>query len=336
MPRFATDVLRLSLILRSQTVDIETVVLMQRSPRLAVHLRKLRRLAALVAVALCLPYVSLALDPDRRIDQYGHDFWTSQNGLPGESVYQILQGHDGYLWLRTSAGLVRFDGVRFVLVNPVVGERVVHEPIKAICVGADGDLLVRTLSRTLLYKAGVFVDYMPPAPLPDGDIRVLFESRRHEVFVGSDNYIYRIGHNGPRMMLGGTSYISGFLEDREGTVWIAGLLAVYRYRDGVLRQSAADPKVQPMAHALAEDRAKRIWVGTESGLSRMAGGALAPAPLERQIESEVNALLSDRHGNLWVSTVSAGLYRTRGRQISSFKSPDGLTSDRVLSPLRRS
>ena len=79
------------------------------------------------------------LDPGRSISQYGHDVWTAQHGLPGEAVNQIVQTRDGYLWLRTSAGLVRFDGVRFVLVAPTVGGRAVHEPIRAICRGAFGE-----------------------------------------------------------------------------------------------------------------------------------------------------------------------------------------------------
>src|SRR5208282_1477398 len=95
---------------------------------------------------------ALALDRNKSIDQYGHETWTSQNGLPGEAVYQILQTPDGYLWLRTSAGLVRFDGVRFVLVDLTVAGRAINEPVKAICKGADGGLLVRTISHTLLYE----------------------------------------------------------------------------------------------------------------------------------------------------------------------------------------
>ena len=105
-------------------------------------------------VLVCSTGLAYGLDPRVNIDQYGHDTWTSQNGLPGEAVYQILQSPDGYLWLRTSAGLVRFDGVRFVLMDPIVGNRSVDEPVKAICTGAGCDLLVRTTSRTLIYKNG--------------------------------------------------------------------------------------------------------------------------------------------------------------------------------------
>ena len=275
----------------------------------------------------------IALDADRGIDQYGHNVWTSQNGLPGESVYQILQSRDGYLWLRTSDGLVRFDGVRFVLVAPTVGGRAVHEPIKAVCRGTDGDLLVRTLSRTLIYKNGVFADYRTPAALPDGDIRVLFESSRHELFIGSDNFIYRIGNKGPELLKGETSWISGFLEDGHGTVWIAGLLAVYKYRDGVLSQDDAgtDPKVHPMALALAGNPGKHMWVGTANGLRQMDGGFVSPVPLPQQIQTETGSVLNDRQGNLWAGTANAGIYRITGDKVSSFNAPNGLTDDRVLS-----
>jgi signal transduction histidine kinase/ligand-binding sensor domain-containing protein/CheY-like chemotaxis protein len=293
--------------------------------------RRLKNLALLVALILCATRAGTALDRDRTIGQYGHNVWTSQNGLPGESVYQILQGREGYLWLRTSAGLVRFDGVRFVLLAPAVGGRPVHEPIKAICRGADGDLLVRTLSRTLIYKDGVFTDYRPPVPLPGGDTRVLFESSRHEVFVGSDDFLYRIENNGPQLLREGTSWISGFLEDEKGTVWIAGLFGIYTYRAGVLSQAGSDPKKRPMALALAGDPLGQMWIGTASGLRRMDGGVVVQPPLAQQVQAEVGSVLRDRQGNLWAATATAGLYRITGKHASSFKAPEGLTDNRVLS-----
>ena len=88
---------------------------------------RLRSAVLLLLLALCSSAILQALDPGRHIDQYGHDVWTSQHGLPGQAVYQILQSPDGYLWLRTSAGLVRFDGVRFVSMDAAVGS----EPVES-------------------------------------------------------------------------------------------------------------------------------------------------------------------------------------------------------------
>ena len=57
--------------------------------------------------------VCLALLPSHSAGcaQHRLDSWTTENGLPQNSVNDILQTHDGYLWLATFGGLVRFDGI---------------------------------------------------------------------------------------------------------------------------------------------------------------------------------------------------------------------------------
>ncbi len=53
------------------------------------------------------------LDSSRRLTQYVHRIWTTQQGLPSGTIYDIWQTRDSFLWLGTQTGLVRFDGVRF-------------------------------------------------------------------------------------------------------------------------------------------------------------------------------------------------------------------------------
>jgi len=287
------------------------------------------RFALLLLIILSSTSATLGLDRNKQIDQYGHDVWTSQNGLPGEAVYQILQSPDGYLWLRTSAGLVRFDGVRFVPVDPVVGNHPINEPIKAICKGVDGDLLVRSTSRTLIYKEGVFSDYRPPAPLPGGDIRVLFESREHDVFVGSDAFIYLIENDGIRTLRSDTSWIFAFSEDDKGVVWIGGLNAIYAYRNGTLSTDAAAPG-KGMGTALIEDHQHRRWVGALDGIYVLGPDGLKPFA-RGSIRGEVYSMAEDHDGNLWVGTGDFGLLRLTGGEVSSFSLTDGLSDNRVLS-----
>jgi signal transduction histidine kinase/CheY-like chemotaxis protein/ligand-binding sensor domain-containing protein len=272
---------------------------------------------------------ALALDRAKHIDQYGHDIWTSQNGLPGEAVYQILQSPDGYLWLRTAAGLVRFDGVRFVLVEPVVAGRPVNEPVRAICIGADGDLLVRTTSRTLIYKDTVFSDYRPACPLPDGDIRVIFESREHDVFIGSDDFLYVIRDGTLKMVRRGTGWIDAFLQDNR-ELWVGGWDALYTYHGGTL-STFWDLGKGFSAASLAEDHEHNLWIGTADGLYRLTQDRRGPPRVARRaIRGEVNAILEDHEGNLWVGTAATGLLRLGGSEVSSFSSPDGLSDSRVL------
>ena len=56
---------------------------------------------------------ALALDPHRSLDHYGHQAWRTDSGLPQNTVHAILQTRDGFVWLGTDGGLVRFDGIDF-------------------------------------------------------------------------------------------------------------------------------------------------------------------------------------------------------------------------------
>ena len=290
------------------------------------------RLAALFAAAIGTSAIALALDPAKNIDQYGHDTWTPQNGLPGEAVYSILQTRDGYLWLRTSAGLVRFDGARFVIVSPQVGGKRVEEPVKAIAQGADGDLLVRSTTRTLIYKDGTFRDYRTPAPLPDGDIRVLFESKRHQVFIGSDDFVYLIENSGPKMLCRATGWIYSFLEKADGTVWIGGSTGVTTWHQGQLGTWGEGLDFHGVSVVLP-DTAERVWVGAFDGIYEVELGSRATRSMVRDYSGVVNDVIKDRAGSLWVATDAAGVMRLAAGQASSFQSRDGLSDSRVLSLL---
>src|SRR5438046_9579085 len=65
--------------------------------------------------SLCL--LVLVLSANKTSAQYQFDLWNTDSGLPQNSINAILQTKDGYLWLPTSDGLVRFDGLRFTVFN---------------------------------------------------------------------------------------------------------------------------------------------------------------------------------------------------------------------------
>jgi signal transduction histidine kinase/CheY-like chemotaxis protein/ligand-binding sensor domain-containing protein len=288
----------------------------------------LRISTCLLVVIFGASSLAWGLDPRRQIDQYAHDSWNSRHGLPGEAIYQILQTSDGYLWLRTASGLIRFDGVRFVPMEAVIG----GEPIKAITMTADGDLLIRSISRTVIYAHGVFSDYLPAAPLPDGDIRSVFAARNHEVLLGSDDLIYVARGNEVQMLLQGTGWINSFLKDDRGQTWIGGARALYLYHDGKLLTSDFDLSKKGV-YALAEDHQRRIWLGTHDGVYRLALDGQTLEPVARpEIHGEVNAILEDSQGNEWIGTSTSGLIRLAGDKISSsYTVVDGLNDSNVLS-----
>ncbi len=307
-----------------------------RYPAERISCRAVFRNALLVLIAnLALVAPLRALDPQKQIDQYGHDSWTSQRGLPGEAVYQILQTRDGYLWLRTGSGLARFDGVRFVSMDAEIGS----ETVKAICMGADDDLLIRTATRTLIYKDHRFSDYRPPAPLPGGGIRVLFESREHTLFVGADDFIFRIEKDGHATTLRDkTAWISTFFEDHTGKIWIAGTSNIYFYENNTLSGPLKKRGRLNMINAFSEDRQHRIWAATGDGLYMLDAEGQLVDPVSPKDHSLLTALLEDAQGNIWAGTEKSGIVRVaKAGELftgySFFGFQEGLTDDNVLSLL---
>jgi signal transduction histidine kinase/CheY-like chemotaxis protein/ligand-binding sensor domain-containing protein len=281
----------------------------------------------LIIALLDTSRLAQGLDPHKQIDQYAHDSWNSRHDLPGEAVYQILQSRDGYLWLRTAAGLIRFDGVRFVPMDTTIG----NEPVKAIAMSADGSLLIRTTSRTVIYADGVFSEYLPPSPLPDGDTRTVFEASDHEVLVGSDDFIYALRGHQVQMLQRGTGWIDSFLKDAQGRVWIGGARSLYLYRNGALSTTSLDLSKMG-ATALSKDRQNNVLVGTHEGLYRLGHDGVTLEPLARAaVHGQVNAVLEDRQGNQWVGTSDSGVIRLAGDKASTYMAVDGLNDNNVLS-----
>ncbi len=275
--------------------------------------------------------VSLALDPAKRIDQYAHDSWNSRRDFPGEATYQAVQTRDGYLWLRLAASLIRFDGVRFVPMDAAVG----REPVKAICVNADGLLIVRTTSRTEIFVDGKFVDLLSPAALPDGEILSIFPAAANEVLLGSDDFIYLLRPKEIHLLESRSGWSTAFVRDSTGKIWVGGEHGLYVYGGGKLTPVELGLKDLQIS-ALLEDRRHQIWLGTNQGLYKLGRDGLSlEAPVFGSTLGKVNALLEDRNGNLWVGTDASGVSRVsaEGGNLSFYAAEDGLNDGKVLSLL---
>src|SRR5437879_8839375 len=65
------------------------------------------------ACPILLPLCAGASDSNKPLTQYTHTVWTRKDGIPAAFIYSLAQTQDGYLWLATTDGLVRFDGRPF-------------------------------------------------------------------------------------------------------------------------------------------------------------------------------------------------------------------------------
>src|SRR5688572_27965321 len=102
------------------------------------------RTALLVAGCLAGSTMPLAagLDPNKRISQYTRTVWSASDGLPMNTVQVVLQTRDGYVWLATEEGLVRFDGVKFEVFDQKTTPVLPGKDIKALFEAPDGSLWI--------------------------------------------------------------------------------------------------------------------------------------------------------------------------------------------------
>ena len=92
--------------------------------------------------------------------QYRFDHWTADNGLPQNSVRDIVQTRDGYLWLATLDGLVRFDGVRFTVFNKSNSPGIISNRFLQLYEDGQGALWASTDSSGLTrLRQGRFTTY---------------------------------------------------------------------------------------------------------------------------------------------------------------------------------
>src|SRR5436309_7677431 len=117
-----------------------------------------RLVTVVILTSLCIR-PALALDPTRLISQYKLDFWQREQGLPQNFVRAMAQSRDGYLWLGTEEGLIRFDGVRFATFNNRNTPEIKHNLVLALCVDRSGRLWIGTSDGLNLYQDGRFTRY---------------------------------------------------------------------------------------------------------------------------------------------------------------------------------
>ena len=120
-------------------------------------------LAILIVLVSMMSYrESYALDPSRSLTQYLHRIWQVQQGLPPSTIFSIEQTSDGYLWLGTQTGLIRFDGLRFTEMNKFGDVSLEKQSIVQIVEDETHALWIATKNNGL-YKI-VCLLYTSPSP----------------------------------------------------------------------------------------------------------------------------------------------------------------------------
>ena len=278
-----------------------------------------------------------ALDPSLDVSQYAHKAWKVSEGFSKGVIRTIAQTPDGYLWVGTDFGLLRFDGVRAVPWQPPPGEHLPGADVRRLLAARDGRLWIGTFRGLASWKDGKLTHY----PELDGQtIQGLLEDREGTVWVGGWNpslgRLCRI-QSGNTQCYGEDGRfgngVTALHEDREGNLWAGGITGMWRWKPGPPRLYPLENQSEEI-YALSESDDGGVLVARRSGITKLKNGKAEAYPLPARLQFKPNRLLRDRHGGLWIGAmVDMGLLHIHKGRTDLFTPTDGLSGGVVSSLL---
>jgi ligand-binding sensor domain-containing protein/signal transduction histidine kinase len=296
------------------------------------------------------PKEVIALDQNRLITQYIHDSWRTDAGLPGNEIRSVIQSRDGYIWIATAKGLVRFDGVTFTRFSP--SEKMQTKAIYPTTMFEDQErnLWIGSWGVGLFkLRDGEFTRYTKRDGLPSYVVFTFCEDKENNLWIGTEEGLVRSkdGKFYTYTTKDGLSNnnIRALYLDRNGGLWIGtwggGLnyfkdnrFTIYRSQDwGADYYLSTNNLSGGIVFAIAEDHEGNIWVGTEGGgLIKIRDGKFTVYTTKDGLSNNIiRSLHVDRHNNLWIGTEGGGLCRFTKGSFSSYTTSNGLSDDIVQS-----
>lgn len=287
---------------------------------------------------LLFPTPGWALDPAREIHQYICQTWTRQTGLPAAGISAIAQTGDGYLWLGTQSGLVRFDGVRFSAIALPEDSRFPRRVIASLASSRTGGLwfgLAAAGGFGFRDEQGEFFRPHGPAWLnTPASVASVWEASDGSLWAGRNDGLIRYTPGSPAASALDERLpaVRTMVKDAHERVWLLSAgTGLHIWQEGQLTAFPDKSFKQEQSTAVAVDLQERIWIGTTTGL-RCYDASFRRLDLP-PFTQNVRALLVDQHGVIWIGTHSDGLACYKNGAFSFLRQRDGLANDHVTSLL---
>ena len=260
--------------------------------------------------------------------QESHRSWTTDNGLPQNTVQDLLQTRDGFLWIATERGLARFDGFDFVVYTREHYPELTNDDVLALAEDSAGNVLIKTTEGNFrISSEKISADREFPERPSKKE-----QYARGFAWTYDDSEVKRLGPDGSVARWAipssrGSNRVQAFLVDSQGIAWVGTKRGLFEINRG---------KLQPIEGldndsilCLLEDREKNLWIGgSATGLHLLSPRSIDTVPAfdHRGITT---VAVADA-GDLWVGTPEDGLLRSHQGKVFPFTTDQGLTSNVIL------
>jgi ligand-binding sensor domain-containing protein/signal transduction histidine kinase len=282
------------------------------------------------------------LNPVKAVTQYTQDVWTSEAGLPNNSITAIAQTQDGYLWVGTEEGLARFDGDRFKLFDKQNTRALLSNHISALFPSSDRTLWIGTQGGGLTqFRDGTFRTYTSQDGLANDAVLALDQDQSGALWIGTNGgglQRFKDGQFRTYTTRDGlpNNSIFGLSEAKDGSLWIgthAGLVHFEKnsFRTYTTKDGLRDAYIKCVYVGSAGD----VWAGTnQGGVSRFVNGRfITYTSGDGLLSDTIWSIYQDRLGTIWIGTNDGGLSRFVSGVLSTYSIKQGLPADTVMSTL---
>ncbi len=251
------------------------------------------------------------LHPDIPLSELLVTRWTVEDGLRSNSLLEVAQSPEGYIWISSFTGLTRFDGRRFEIYDRSRLPNLTTDGFTLLFADRFGRFWIGTRGDGLLnYERGQFRPFGSPLPARAAIMDLLIDTQER-IWVSVDDLgVFRFQGGRPVPIPYSEVRdvtVADLAEDASGAMWMAtNGKGLTRFHDG-------EYTTFTMSHGLPDNQIGSLlttddglWIGTPRGLARLKDGSIEVLP--ELSEVAIGALLQDAHGSLWIGA-SQGLIR---------------------------
>jgi len=288
---------------------------------------------------ICWPLILIVFVRDSTASpSYQLDVWQTDQGLPQSTVTSIVQTRDGYLWLGTQNGLVRFDGVNFKVFNENNTPAIKNNRFVQLFVDHQGTLWISGEQGELLcLRDGRFASFeMPGKGTPFNYAREICDDAEGHLWVVSCEWqLIRLGKDGftvPSAKWGLKGVQPAALtSDQTGRVWVDTETELAVWQNGKFQTMWSATNEGNFHVDLATSCTGGVWVAANGRLRKFESGHwVADLGVYAWTNSPIYDLYEDSHNQLWVATMGSGLFRySPDGTVLHLTTKDGLPSDFV-------
>ncbi|MFK7846275.1 MAG: ATP-binding protein [Rhodothermales bacterium] len=279
----------------------------------------------------------ITLDPAKQISQYIHEAWETEDGLPQNSVSSLVQSQNGYLWIGTEEGLVRFDGKKHVVFDKKTVEAFGVNDVVTILEASDGALFIGTRGAGVVVYDGIqFSTITEEDGLKSAFITSLSQDKSGNVWIGTyGGGLAKYQNNqitsyGPEAGFDG-EFISEVLQDQEGNVWVGTEKGLYRLVNDEFVLYPNGPLNEAFITSMFEDSDANLWIATrEHGFYAVKSDTALQQSNPVFDEGYVTSILQDTAGSLWIGMTRGKLVRLKGPSLLEVESNQSLTDGDFL------